>query len=105
MKKKDRRKEAEEALRKKALGYKTTEVVEEYGVTDTGAVELVKRKVTEKDVPPDLSALKTYLEYNMGEEELKNYSIDELMAERERLLRELESVSLKGEKNENRKNN
>lgn len=99
MKEKKRQREAEEALRRKALGYKATEIVEEYGVTDTGAVELVKRRVTEKDVPPDLSALKTYLEYNSQEDEFASFSVEELFAERKKLLQELKTVSEKGEKN------
>ncbi|MBQ2715128.1 MAG: hypothetical protein IJF76_05830 [Clostridia bacterium] len=100
-KRKKEREEAEEALRKKALGYKTTEIVSEYGVTETGAVELVKRRVTEKDVPPDLTALKTYLEYRGNSEEFSECSVEELIAERKKLLKELEKSSKKGDQNEN----
>ena len=105
MKKTKRAKEAEEALRKKALGYRATEVVEEYGVSENGAVELTKRRVTEKDVPPDLAALKTYLEYNSTPSEFSGMSINELLAEREKLLSELKTCSLKGENNGTKKTN
>ena len=52
-----RREEVTEALRRRALGYEADEVVEEYGFTEGEAV-LLKRKVTKKDVPPDIQAAK-----------------------------------------------
>ena len=51
-----------QALIKKALGYDATEVVEEYAQTQEGEVTLNKRKVTKKNVPPDISAIKMLLE-------------------------------------------
>lgn len=56
-----RREEVTEALRRRALGYEADEVVEEYGFTEGEAV-LLKRKVTKKDVPPDIQAAKLLLE-------------------------------------------
>ena len=50
-----------EALIKKALGYDCTETVEEY-VTEEGEIKLTKKKITKKNVPPDMSALKILLE-------------------------------------------
>ena len=44
-----------EALVRRALGYETDEVVEEYGFNEGEAV-LLKRKVTKKSVPPDIQA-------------------------------------------------
>ena len=50
-----------DALRRRAVGFETDEVVEEYSVSD-GEPVLVKRKVTKKAVPPDISAAKLLLE-------------------------------------------
>ena len=98
-KKKSEKQEAESALKKRALGYRTTEVVEEYGVGEDGGVLLTKRRVTEKDVPPDLSALKLYLDYTEDGDNLSSMSLEELMQEREKLLKELALCEQKGEKN------
>ena len=71
------------ALEKKALGYDTDEVVEEYGCTDGEAV-LLKRKVTKKAVPPDIQAAKILLERQTSVQEMSD---EELERERLRLLR------------------
>ena len=83
---------AREALRKKALGYESCEVVEEWGVSD-GEMQLLKRKVTKKEVPPDLSALKVYMEEECQKDEYHEMSIEELMAERDRLLSQLKKTN------------
>ena len=75
------------ALRKKAFGYKTEEIVEEYGAVD-GDLSLIKRKVTIKDVAPDLSALKAYMEYK-NDNVYEKMSTEELEREKEMLLLEL----------------
>ena len=46
-----------DALRRRALGFETDEVVEEYAFQEGEAV-LLKRKVTKKTVPPDVAAAK-----------------------------------------------
>ena len=51
-----------DALIKKALGYDAVEVVEEYVSCDEGEIKLSKKKVTKKNVPPDLSAIKILME-------------------------------------------
>lgn len=94
---KNSQKGVREALRKKALGYSTSEIVEEWGMQD-GSMQLVKRKVTTKDVPPDLSALKVYME-DEKESEYEAMSVEELMAERDKLLAQLKKTK-KGEENE-----
>ena len=72
------------ALIKKALGYDATEVVEEY-IADEEGVKLSKKKVTKKNVPPDITAIKLLLE---GDElDLSKMSDDELIKEKERLLK------------------
>ena len=50
-----------EALHRRAVGYATDEIVEEYSVQD-GEETLVRRRVTKKEVPPDISAAKLLLE-------------------------------------------
>ena len=73
------------AVRKKAEGYTQEECVEEYGVND-GQLTLCKRKITVKEVPPDLSAVKMLME--MGEENpYEKMSEEELENEKKRLLR------------------
>ncbi len=50
-----------EALIRRAVGYDTEETVEEYSGTGED-VTMVRRKVTKKNVPPDISAAKLLLE-------------------------------------------
>lgn len=69
------------ALRRKAFGYTYDERTAEY---DAEGNEL-RCKITAKEVPPDLAAIKLLLELR-GEEEP---SEEELERERERLLEEL----------------
>jgi hypothetical protein len=77
------------ALIKKALGYDATEVVEEYVSDENGDVKLTKKKVTKKNVPPDITAIKLLL----GEQTpLQEMSDEELLAERERLIGLLKSA-------------
>ncbi len=66
------------AVKKKAIGYMTTENVEEYSLVD-GELNIVKRKVTQKEVPPDIAAVKYLIDEttadpysDMSEEELEN---------------------------------
>lgn len=70
------------AVAKRACGYAAQEVVEEYAVVD-GALELVKRRVTTKDVPPDMTAAKLALESD-GVSDLTD---EQLQAEKVRLLK------------------
>ena len=71
----------EKSLLKKALGYRYNEVIEEYLVNDDGE-KLIKRKITTKDVPPDMNAVKLLLDSldvskevnfeELSDDELKN---------------------------------
>ena len=72
------------AVRKKAEGYTFEECVEEYGVSE-GQLSLCKRKVTVKEVPPDLSAVKMLMEMG-GENPYEKMSEEELENEKNRLL-------------------
>lgn len=51
----------EKSLLKKALGYNYKEVVDEYVIDEDGQ-KLTKRKITTKNVPPDISAVKLLLD-------------------------------------------
>ena len=73
-----------EALIKKALGYDATEIVEEYVSGEEGEIKLSKKKVTKKNVPPDITAIKLLLEE--GEKDLTELSDEELEREKKRLL-------------------
>ena len=73
------------ALYRKAVGYDSTETAEEYSESD-GELVLVKRKVTIKNVPPDVSALKMLLDMNETED-LSALSDEQLEKERKKLLK------------------
>ena len=49
------------ALKKCAVGLEASEVVEEFDAKD-GELRLVKRKVTKRDIPPDIKAVKLLME-------------------------------------------
>ncbi|MDR3292878.1 MAG: hypothetical protein LBT20_02100 [Clostridiales bacterium] len=79
-----------DALLKKAKGYEAKEVVDEFVVDESNLPVLSKRKVTYKDVPPDLGAVKAIAEL-AAEKEYRSLSTEELLREKRRLLKELES--------------
>lgn len=85
------------ALIKKALGYDATEVVEEYVSSEEGEVKLTKKKVTKKNVPPDITALKLLMENEV--KIVSQMSEEELLAERDRLLEILKQTTEQGEVN------
>lgn len=69
------------ALKKCAVGFGTSEVVEEFCMED-GELKLVKKKVTKKDVPPDIKAVKLLMD-GSGFSEISD---EELEEEKNRLL-------------------
>lgn len=59
--------EVKNALKKCAVGFGTSEVVEEFVIED-GELKLVKKKVTKRDVPPDIKAVKLLMDDgNLGD--------------------------------------
>lgn len=70
------------ALKKCAVGFGTSEVVEEFCMED-GELKLVKKKVTKKDIPPDIKAVKMLMD-GSG---LSEISDEELEEEKSRLLK------------------
>lgn len=84
------------ALIKKALGYNATEVVEEYVSNEDGDVKLTKKKITKKNVPPDLTALKMLIE--QAEVSVSEMSDEQLEQEKTRLLQLLNEFNEKEKK-------
>ena len=85
---KDMEDKLKEALLKRALGYDSTETVEEFSPDDVnGGEKRIKRKVSTKYNPPDVAAVKALLACDgRGIEEMTDF---ELIEERERLIAEL----------------
>ena len=83
-------KKLNKALIKRALGYSSKEVVEEFS-SDEGNLVLTKRKVTKKNIPPDITAVKVLLEMYSNSENLdfSNMTDEELLVERDKLLQRL----------------
>ena len=77
-------KRIEKALIKKALGYDSTEVVEEYITGEEGEIKLTKKKVTKKNVPPDITAIKMLMEKE--EVPIEEMTDEQLEQEKTRLL-------------------
>ncbi len=78
------------SLFKKAVGYTVDEVVEEYVNSENDPdLRLIKRKITKKHIPPDISAAKALLD-GLGESNLDRYramSDEELLKKRDELLK------------------
>ena len=78
------------ALLKKALGFSSDEIVEEYSLDESGNSILNKRKVTKKYNPPDISAMKILLEKeDLTDDKLSQMTLSELKKEKKRLLKQL----------------
>ncbi len=73
-------------LKKKALGFVSDEIVEEYCQDKNGEQVLCKRKVTKKVNPPDFSALKFLLERGELDDDISKMTDEQLLREKERLL-------------------
>ena len=94
------KKSLKDALVKKAVGYLTEECVDEFlPDKDSGEMKIVKRKITTKHVPPDLTAVKLLCEIT-GEKPFDFSAMDdnELLAEHEKLLKLVSSKKAKENK-------
>lgn len=78
----ENRDKVEEALEKCAVGLLASEVVEEFAIED-GELKLVKKKVTKREIPPDIKAVKMLLDSGG----LGGATDEELACEREKLLK------------------
>ena len=75
---------------KKAAGYEAVETQEEYSLVE-GDMTLVKRRITRKDVPPDITAIKLLL----GDGGDEPVTMEELERERAELTERYLSVAKK----------
>ncbi len=90
--------EFKDALMKKALGFESDEIVEEYATDEKGNSILSKRKITKKFNPPDVTALKFLLEQSqIYDDEISKMTDEELLKERDRLLKLLKEEETKNE--------
>ena len=90
----DTRKSLNKALIKKAIGLSVDEVIEEYAQDDeTKDLTLVKKKVTKKQLPPDIQAVRALLEINdyANTDTYSKMTDEELIRERDKLLQVLKA--------------
>ena len=78
-------KEIINAVTRKATGYVTEECVDEMALVGE-EMRTVKRKITRKEVPADVSAVKLLIDLKEDEDDLATMSDEELNAERIRLI-------------------
>ncbi len=78
-----------DALKKCAVGFNCGEVVEEFAMQD-GELKLIKRKVTRRDVPPDIKAVKMLLDTG-GVEEMSDEQLESEMTRLLNILKEDEN--------------
>lgn len=76
------------ALLRRALGYKASEVVDEFSFDEDGAPKLNKRKITKKHFAPDITALKLLIEkfYPQTDLDFSSMTDEQLLSEREKIL-------------------
>lgn len=85
-----------DALIKRAVGYDTEETVEEYSGSGDD-ITMVRKKITRKNVPPDISAAKLLLEES-GEDDYSAMTDEQLEEEKQRLLKMLKDSKETGRK-------
>ena len=86
MEEQDNKEKLNKALIKRALGYTNKEVTEEFS-SDNGNLKLTKKKVTKKNIPPDITAVKVLLDmYSLTEMNFDDMTDEELLIERDKLL-------------------
>ena len=94
---KNKIKQIDESLFRKAMGYTLDEVTEEYVNDENGDIKLVKKKVSKKHVPADIAALKVWLENNKTNHNNKFDNLsDEEIKERIKKLQQKVDDMLKG---------
>ena len=90
--------EIKQALFKRAVGYESDEVIEEYTSDENGNPILSKRKITKKFTPPDIAALRFLLEQGqVSDDEISKMTDKQLLQEKERLLQLLKQKEIDDE--------
>ena len=100
---KDVKKELSKAVMSKANGCEAREVIEEYVFDEqTEDIKLVKKKVTTKYLPPDITAVKMYLGMTQNSTDVYQKMTDaELVSEKKRLLNILKDMEEENEDYQN----
>ncbi len=78
-------------LLKKALGFTSEDVIDEYAYKE-GEFCLIKRKRVRKKLPPDVNAAKAYIQLTKNEAEIVNLTDEQLENEKIKLLNELHNL-------------
>lgn len=78
----------DKALLKKAVGYSVKENCVEYVIDEEGNRKPVREKSQTKYYPPDIAALKAYLELKSAQDPLESMTDEELEEEKRRLIEE-----------------
>lgn len=74
------------AIYKKALGYKSEEVVKEFAKNSEGEMELIRQKKSTKHNSPDMSAAKMVLEWGALLDEYSSMTVEQLQQEKQKLI-------------------
>ena len=83
-------------LLKKARGFVLEEISEEYAADEDEKMKLIKRKITSKEIAPDISAVKALCELSLFDlDEYKQMSFEELKNEKTKLLKLFEEIENK----------
>ena len=86
-------------LKDYAFGYTLTETVSEYNKTEKDGLQLVKQKITEKTIPPDVNLIKLIYDLDGEQGDFANMTDDELEAELKKILCTLKDGENNGTKN------
>lgn len=94
----------QEQLYKKAVGYIYKEIVKEYAANKDNKLVLVKKKVTEKEAPPDVSAAKVIFEQSPAfDDEIDTLNPEELEKLRLKLINDLKGQKVEKNKPKQKK--
>ena len=79
------------ALKSCIKGLTTKEIITEYAVDEeTGKLKIIKQKVSEKFIPPNVDLLKlVYPQFSKQKIDYESFTDEELEEEKQRLLKEL----------------
>lgn len=94
----NKKKKLEQALYERAIGFTQEDVSEEFGMVDN-SLKLIKRKTSKKYYPPEIRAIEMMMENFSPDDDLKNKNLDELLKERERLIKMLDKAEKNDKKN------
>lgn len=85
-------------LKDYAFGYTLTETVSEYNKKENDGLQLVKQKITEKTIPPDVNLIKLIYDLDGEQGEYASMTDDELEAEVNKIMKTLKNGDKNGTK-------